>query len=77
VSALVLGKFVYVESWPPKSDDKYGRWLMAVYCPLDLLGATELVGYALGVGPTHADLTCFDLASQLVLEGLGEWRDFG
>jgi endonuclease YncB( thermonuclease family) len=75
VAELVRNGYVYVESWPPHADDKYGRWLMGIYVP-----------YNLSVLVDRSDASdlfmvngveCFNLASQLVAEGLGEWRDFG
>lgn len=77
-------KFVYVESWPPTTDDKYGRWLMAVYVPTAQTPVevmTQAIGKVVMVntGPTGVTgplVSCFDLASQLVTEGLGEWHEF-
>lgn len=82
VTELTLGKYVYVESWPPRTDDKYGRWLMAVYVPNDsaipetwtMRDPADVVSIET---PSRALVNCFDLASQLMAEGLGEWRDFG
>jgi endonuclease YncB( thermonuclease family) len=81
VLQFVLDKFVYVESWPPTTDDKYGRWLMAVYVPL--LGVGEFVSappakaFRLPIALPALAVSVFDLASQLVAENLGEWKDFG
>lgn len=74
VMQLVLGKFVYVESWPPNADDKYGRWLMAVYPSSNLF-----VVSAAGLMPLSFMLNgvaVYDLATQLVAEGLGIWQEF-
>lgn len=73
VIQLVQGKFVYVESWPPTQDDKYGRWLMAVYVPM--YEQTFPPNTALPMSLPNG-VACFDLASQLVLEGLGVWEKF-
>jgi endonuclease YncB( thermonuclease family) len=75
VIQLVQGKYVYVESWPPTTDDKYGRWLMAIYVVLDpSLGITpaDIVSVTVAGGWVQ----CLDLASQLVAEGLGVWQNF-
>jgi hypothetical protein len=85
MAALTLSKFVYVESWPPTTDDKYGRWLMAVYVPTKQTPVELMTGQIgqvvmVNTGPTGVTgplVSCFDLASQLVAEGLGEWKDFG
>lgn len=74
--ALTDEKYVYVESWPPTTDDKYGRWLMAVYIPLDpslSITPANIVRVTVAGGWVQ----CFDLASQLVSEQLGVWQDFG
>jgi hypothetical protein len=66
------GKFVYVESFKPATDDKYGRWLLAVYVPAPRDPSPSTWARTVTVSPYS--IVCFDLASQLVAENLGKWE---
>lgn len=78
VKALTLDRFVYVQSFKPANDDKYGRWLMCVWVPItDDMRAVPHMAFASTYGIPSADVfedtQCFDLAAQLVYENLGVW----
>lgn len=78
VRALTLDRFVYVQSYKPATDDKYGRWLLSVWVPLDDaglgLGESGTADYIF-TDDGNTRVLCFDLAAQLVVERLGHWLD--
>jgi hypothetical protein len=76
VHALTLDHFVYVESFRPSSNDKYGRWLLCVWVPLDEagLGLGDVGTTKIIADDESAGVVCFDLAEQLVRENLGAWE---